>query len=86
MKFRVGPMLGFKSFRNAQIVLAGIEVIQKLKKRQYGVPRKFGTSSLDLWGMCWQPRPNQAATEPIIVAFTVFERIVSYREATGSLL
>ena len=49
MKFRVGPMLGFKSFRNAQIVLAGIELIQKLKKRQYGVPRKFGTSSLDIW-------------------------------------
>ena len=49
VKFRVGPMLGFKSFRNAQIVLAGIELIQKLKKGQYGVPRKFGTSSLDIW-------------------------------------
>jgi transposase-like protein len=49
VKFRVWAMLGFKSFRNASIVLAGIELIQKLKKGQYGVPYSFGTSSLDIW-------------------------------------
>ena len=49
VKFRVGAMLGFKSFENARIVVAGIELIQKLKKGQYGVPRKFGTYSLDIW-------------------------------------
>jgi hypothetical protein len=38
VKFRVSAMLGFKSFRNPRIVIAGIELIQKLRKGQYGVP------------------------------------------------
>jgi len=42
-------MLGFKSFRNARIVIAGIELIQKLKNGQYGVPYSSGDSSLDIW-------------------------------------
>ena len=37
VKSRVSPMLGFKSFQHARRVLAGIELIQKLKKGQYGV-------------------------------------------------
>jgi transposase-like protein len=49
VKFRVSAMLGFKSFGNATIVLAGIELIQKLKKGQYGVPRRFGRFSRDIW-------------------------------------
>jgi transposase-like protein len=49
VKFRVSAMLGFKSFRNATIVLAGIELIQKLKKGQYGVPYSFGICSRDIW-------------------------------------
>jgi putative transposase len=48
VKFRVCPMLGFKSFENARTVLAGIELIQKLKKGQYGVPRTLGAYSLDI--------------------------------------
>jgi hypothetical protein len=42
-------MLGFKTFENARIVLAGIELIQKLKKGQYGVPFTFGRCSRDIW-------------------------------------
>ncbi len=49
MKFRVSAMLGFKSFENARIVLAGIELIQKLKKGQYGVPFSFGSGSREIW-------------------------------------
>jgi len=49
VKFRVSAMLRFKSFRNARVVLAGIELIQKLKKGQYGVPCSFGTSSREIW-------------------------------------
>ncbi len=48
IKFRVSAMLGFKSCRNARAVLAGIELIQKLKKGQYGVPFSFGRSSRDI--------------------------------------
>ena len=46
MKFRVAAMLGFKSFANAKTVLAGIELIQKLKKGQYGVPYNLVVSSV----------------------------------------
>ena len=35
--------------RNAHTVLAGIELIQKLKKGQYGVPVNFGRSSREMW-------------------------------------
>ena len=35
--------------RERQIVLAGIELIQKLKKGQYGVPYRFGMLSRDIW-------------------------------------
>ncbi len=48
VKFRLSAMLGFKSFRNTSIVIAGIELIQKLKKGQYGVPFRFGLSSRDI--------------------------------------
>jgi len=49
VKFRVSAMLGFKSFGNARAVLAGVELIQKLKKGQYGVPFSFGRSSREIW-------------------------------------
>jgi putative transposase len=49
VKFRVSAMLGFKTFRNARAVLAGIELIQKLKKGQYGVSLSFGKSSREIW-------------------------------------
>lgn len=49
VKFRLATMLGFKSFHNARIVIAGIELIHKLKKGQYGVPFCFGLSARDIW-------------------------------------
>jgi transposase-like protein len=49
IKFRVSAMLGFKTFRNARIVIAGIELIQKLKKGQYGVPFRFDWCSAEIW-------------------------------------
>ena len=32
MKLRVGPMLGFKRFRTAAIVIAGIELLRRIYK------------------------------------------------------
>jgi hypothetical protein len=49
VKFRVAAMLGFKSFQHARRILAGIELVQKLKKGQYGVPFSFGTTSNEIW-------------------------------------
>jgi transposase-like protein len=48
VKSRLSAMLGFKSFHNARVVIAGIELIHKLKKGQYGVPFRFGLSPHDI--------------------------------------
>ena len=50
VKARIGPMLGFKSFRRAKITIAGIELLHRIRKNQ------FNLSKL----------PNHAATAPTI--------------------
>ena len=50
IKSRVQPMLGFKKFYNARRVLIGVELLQKLGKGQYLVPRSFGRSLDAIWG------------------------------------
>ncbi len=35
VKQRVYPMLGFKQFRNAAVTIGGIELAQKIRKRQF---------------------------------------------------
>ena len=49
IKSRVQPMLGFKKFYNARRVLIGIELLQKLSKGQYLVPRGFGRTLDAIW-------------------------------------
>ena len=44
IKRRIRPMLGFKSFRRAQAVLAGIEVVAMIGKGQYQRPEGDGLS------------------------------------------
>lgn len=39
IKRRTRPMLGFKSFRRAQTLLAGIEVLHMIRKGQYQHPQ-----------------------------------------------
>ncbi len=38
IKRRIRPMLGFKSFRRAQTILAGIELVHMIRKGQYQHP------------------------------------------------
>jgi hypothetical protein len=42
-------MLGFKSFYNARRVLIGIELVKKILKGQYRVPRSFGSDFHSIW-------------------------------------
>jgi transposase-like protein len=49
IKSRVQPMLGFKKFYNARRVLIGVELLQKLYKGQYRVPRSFGHTLDAIW-------------------------------------
>ncbi len=44
IKRRSRPMLGFKSFRRAQTILAGIELIHMIRKGQYQHPQSEGLS------------------------------------------
>jgi transposase-like protein len=39
VKSRLGPMLGFKRFRTAAITIAGIELVQRIKKGQFNLGR-----------------------------------------------
>ena len=41
IKKRVRAMLGFKSFRSAQIILSGIELMHMLRKEQFNVSKEF---------------------------------------------
>jgi len=42
----VSPMLGFKRFFNARRVVAGVELVQKIIKGQFGLPDRFGNNVL----------------------------------------
>lgn len=44
IKRRIWPMLGFKSFRRAQTLLTGIELIHMIRKGQYQHPQSEGLS------------------------------------------
>ena len=39
MKQRIAVMLGFKGFRNAAITIAGIELMHRIRKGQFGLGR-----------------------------------------------
>jgi transposase-like protein len=45
VKRRVDPMLGFQSFENARVVIAGIELAQKISQRPYDLRRWGGTAA-----------------------------------------
>src|SRR5918998_812261 len=49
IKSRIQPMLGFKKFYNARRVLIGVELLQKLSKGHYQVPRGFGRTLDSIW-------------------------------------
>lgn len=59
---RVQPMLGFKKFYNARRVLIGVELLQKLTKGQFRVPRGFGRTLDSIWSSVLAAVLN--ATEP----------------------
>ncbi len=39
MKQRIAVMLGFKDFRNAAVTIAGIELMHRIRKGQFGLGR-----------------------------------------------
>ena len=51
VKQRVRPMLGFKQFDNAAVTISGIELAEKIKKRQFKIGKLGGrhATMADLW-------------------------------------
>jgi transposase-like protein len=39
VKYRIGPMLGFKDFDRAAITIAGIELLHRIRKGQFALGR-----------------------------------------------
>ena len=39
VKFRIGPMLGFKRFRTAAATIAGVELLRRIHKGQFNLGR-----------------------------------------------
>ena len=49
MKGRLRPMLGFKTFYNARRVIIGIELAQKIHKRQFATPTTRQSNPAVIW-------------------------------------
>ena len=49
MKQRLRPMLGLKRFRNAVVVISGIELAEKIKKGQFKLGKLGGCSMPVIW-------------------------------------
>jgi transposase-like protein len=45
VKQRLRPMLGRKSFRTAVVVIAGVELAEKIKKRQFKISKLDGSTA-----------------------------------------
>ena len=41
VKQRIYPMLGFKKFGSATVTISGIELVQKIKKGQFDIPKSI---------------------------------------------
>ena len=49
VKGRLRPMLGFKAFYNARRVIIGIELAQKIHKRQFAIPIPWRSNPAVIW-------------------------------------
>jgi transposase-like protein len=51
VKHRLGPMLGFKGFRTAAVVISGVELAEKIKKGQFKTGKLGGRMATlpELW-------------------------------------
>jgi putative transposase len=49
VKFRLQLMVGLKNFYNARWVISGIELAQKIHKRQFEIPKRFGSNPATIW-------------------------------------
>ena len=70
MKGRLRPMLGFKTFYNARRVIIGIELAQKIHKRQFAIPIPWWSNPALIWRhvMAASPRRTPDFIVPTILS------------------
>ena len=49
VKYRLRSMLGFKTFHNARRVIIGVELAQKIHKRQFAIPITSQSNPAVIW-------------------------------------
>jgi transposase-like protein len=49
VKQRIAVMLGFKGFKTEAITIAGIELLQRIRKTQFGLGRFQGQAAPEVW-------------------------------------
>ena len=74
VKHRLGPMLGFKGFRTAAVVISGVELAEKIKKGQFKTGKLGGRMATlpELWraalavllNLCFFARRDHFVTPP----------------------
>jgi transposase-like protein len=55
VKQRIYPMLGFKKFRSAAVTISGVELVQKIKKGQFDIPKSIDAREArtpQVWEQC----------------------------------
>ena len=70
VKGRLRPMLGFKTFDNARRVIIGIELAQKIHKRQFGISIPWQSNPAVIWRhvMAASPRCTPDLIAPTVLS------------------
>ena len=71
VKGRLRPMLGFKTFYNARRVIIGIELAQKIHKRQFAIPITLQSNPAVTWRQSCQHSPHRRGALLNLIAPTI---------------
>ena len=77
VKGRLRPMLGFKTFYNSRRVIIGIELAQKIHKRQFEIPITLQSNPAVIW--------RHVVVPSSAVTVTVFGVLVSVLPAIATV-
>jgi hypothetical protein len=84
IKRRCASMLGFKSFKTAEITLAGIELAHRIRKRQFSVRR--GRRDSRYWRYNYRFNGKQKTLAPGVYPYVSLETARARHQAARHLL
>jgi hypothetical protein len=85
VKRRIAVMLGFKGFRNAAITIAGIELMHRIHKRQFGLGRLGvqGRAAPAVWNAVLGARSLRGAAGSVCSCRLICTRALNCTHAMG---